>query len=246
MSEVQAEVAAVQDNKSVAQNGNRVTTDSINAKIKGITTYPLVGTTITIAVITMENGFTVTGESACADPANFDLEIGKENAVNNAYDKIWMLEGYLLKERLFRDGLAKSEGVGIAELIKTSKALNQAAAELADLKSVEHIAKTCHEINRAYCQAIGDNSQPAWEEAPEWQRASAIKGVQFHIANPDADPAASHQSWYDQKAAEGWSFGLVKNEELKMHPCMVPYNMLPVEQKAKDYLFRATVHQLAA
>ena len=114
MSEVQAEVVAVQGNQTGAQNGNRVTVESINSKIKGITTYPLVGTTITIAVITMENGFTVTGESACADPANFDLEIGKENAVNNAYDKIWMLEGYLLKERLFRDGLAKSEGVGIA------------------------------------------------------------------------------------------------------------------------------------
>ena len=113
--EVKAEVVAVHGNQAVAPNGNRVTVESIDAKIKGITTYHLPGTTITIAVITMENGFTVTGKSACADPANFDLEIGKENAVNNAYDKIWMLEGYLLKERLFRDGLAQSEGVGIVE-----------------------------------------------------------------------------------------------------------------------------------
>ena len=102
-------VAAV----AAVANGNRVTTDLIDSKIKGITTYRLPDTTITIAVIAMENGFTVTGESACADPANFDEPIGKEMAINNAYDKIWPLEGYLLKERLFRDGLAKSEGVGI-------------------------------------------------------------------------------------------------------------------------------------
>lgn len=96
-------------------NGNRVTEDLIDSKIKGITTYRLPDTTITVAVITMENGFTLTGESACADPANFDADVGKNFAIENAYQKIWPLEGYLLKERLFRDGLAKSEGVGIAE-----------------------------------------------------------------------------------------------------------------------------------
>ena len=94
-------------------NGNRVTTDLIDSKIKGITTYRLPDTTITVAVITLENGFTVTGESACADPANFDADVGKNFAIEKAYQKIEPLEGYLLKERLFRDGLAKSEGVGI-------------------------------------------------------------------------------------------------------------------------------------
>lgn len=103
-------VAAV----AAVATGNRVTNESINAKIKEpVKTYRLPDTTITIAVITLENGFTVTGESACADPANFDAEVGKEMALNNAFDKIWPLEGYLLKERLFLDGLAKSEGVGI-------------------------------------------------------------------------------------------------------------------------------------
>lgn len=96
-------------------NSNCVTPESINAKIKEISTYQLPETTITTAVLTLENGFTVTGESACADPANFDAELGKKIAIENAYDKIWPLEGYLLKERLFRDGLAKSAGVGIAE-----------------------------------------------------------------------------------------------------------------------------------
>lgn len=213
--------------------GNCVTVEGINEKIKGITTYQLPDTTITIAVITLENGFTVTGESACADPANFDAEIGKEMAVNNAFDKIWPLEGYLLKEKLFREGLAKAEGVGIA-----------VSEEAGWLDYAEQIARVAHEINRAYCAALGDTSQPAWEDAPQWQKDSAINGVTFHVENPDADPAASHQSWLNQKIAEGWTYGPVKDADLKEHPCCVPYDDLPVEQKAKDFLFRATVHAL--
>ena len=98
---------------ALVATGNRVTEELINDKIKDITTYRLPDTTITVAVITLENGWMQEGFSACADPANFDEQIGKEMAINNAYDKIWPLEGYLLKERMFRDGLAKSEGVGI-------------------------------------------------------------------------------------------------------------------------------------
>jgi hypothetical protein len=54
-----------------------------------------------MCVIMLENGFTVTGESACASPENFDQEIGNKIAIDNAKQKIWMLEGYLLKQRLF-------------------------------------------------------------------------------------------------------------------------------------------------
>lgn len=109
----------------------------------------------------------------------------------------------------------------------------------------EDIARAAHEINRAYCQALGDESQPAWEDAPEWQRQSALKGVEFHVANPSAGPSHSHDEWLKEKAATGWKWGPVKNPDTKEHPCFVPYGELPVEQKAKDYLFRATVHALA-
>jgi hypothetical protein len=57
--------------------------------------------TLTICILTLKNGFTVTGESACASPENFDAELGKKIARSNAVDKIWALEGYLLKQRLF-------------------------------------------------------------------------------------------------------------------------------------------------
>lgn len=58
--------------------------------------------TLTFCVLTLENGFTVTGESACVSPENFDAEIGKKIAFQNAREKIWLLEGYLLKERLYQ------------------------------------------------------------------------------------------------------------------------------------------------
>lgn len=109
----------------------------------------------------------------------------------------------------------------------------------------EQIARIAHQINRAYCQALGDNTQPHWDNAPEWQRSSAINGVNFHISNPDAGPDHSHNAWLKEKEANGWKYGPVKNPDTKEHPCFVPYDQLPAEQKAKDYLFRAVVHELA-
>ena len=104
------------------------------------------------------------------------------------------------------------------------------------------IASICHEANRAYCKSIGDTSQPSWEEAPDWQKESAIAGVSFHMANPTASPSASHEAWRQHKEAEGWDYGIKKDPFLKQHPCMVPYDELPIEQRRKDYLFRAIVH----
>lgn len=103
------------------------------------------------------------------------------------------------------------------------------------------IARMCHEVNRAYCAALGDYSQPAWEDAPDWQRASAIAGVTFTLANPDAPPSASHESWLAEKRESGWKYGPVKDPDAKEHPCFVPYDDLPPEQRAKDYLFQAVV-----
>lgn len=110
--------------------------------------------------------------------------------------------------------------------------------------NVTDIAQVSHELNKAYCESIGDGSQLPWDEAPEWQRNSAVNGVNFHLENPDASPSASHNSWLKQKEEEGWKYGAVKNPETKEHPCFVPYEELPEYQKAKDYIFRQTVHSL--
>lgn len=108
---------------------------------------------------------------------------------------------------------------------------------------LDSIARVCHEVNRAYCQALGDDTQPTWEGAPEWQRASARMGVDLHLAG-DFGPEASHLSWMQQKLDEGWRWGPTKNPDAKEHPCMVPFAELPREQQAKDFIFRAVVHAL--
>lgn len=55
---------------------------------------------LTFCVLVLKNGFTVTGESACASPENFDAELGRKIARQNAIDKVWPLMGYALKQRL--------------------------------------------------------------------------------------------------------------------------------------------------
>lgn len=110
---------------------------------------------------------------------------------------------------------------------------------------VAMIAMVAHEINAAYASSIGDNSQPSWADAPDWQKASAVAGVNMHLDNPDATPEQSHESWLKQKTEDGWAYGEVKDADKKLHPCFLPYAELPVEQKSKDYLFRAVVHTLS-
>ena len=106
------------------------------------------------------------------------------------------------------------------------------------------IARVCHEANRAYCKTIGDDSQLPWEEAPDWQKASAISGVEFHLAHPRATPADSHHEWMREKARDGWVYGPEKDPEKKEHPCMVNYLALPIEQRVKDHLFISIVRAL--
>lgn len=81
-------------------NAPRLTPAHIDAKIASEAYYVFPGTTLTVCALTLQNGFIVTGESAAASPANFDGAIGRKIARENARQKIWAFEGYLLRERL--------------------------------------------------------------------------------------------------------------------------------------------------
>lgn len=81
-------------------NAPRLTPAAIDAAIVGQDFHVFPGTTLTVCCLLLRNGFTVTGESAAASPENFDEEIGRKIARENARQKIWALEGYLLRERL--------------------------------------------------------------------------------------------------------------------------------------------------
>ena len=83
--------------------GKRVTLDALKANIVKEDFHVFPGSQLTVCVLTLQNGFTVTGESACADPAMFNAEIGQKIARENAERKIWPLMGYALKEEMMRD-----------------------------------------------------------------------------------------------------------------------------------------------
>lgn len=81
-------------------NAPRLTPAHIDAQIVSEAYHVFPGTTLTVCALTLRNGFHVTGESAAASPANFDAEIGRKIAFDNARGKIWALEGYLLRSKL--------------------------------------------------------------------------------------------------------------------------------------------------
>jgi hypothetical protein len=170
----------------------------------------------TVVALKTRNGFTVYGKSACASPENFNAELGVKIARQDAVNQLWPLMGYALREKLANDD---------------------------PRAKLDSIARVAHEVNRSYCQALGDNSQPAWEDAPAWQRESARMGVDLHVSG-DFGPEASHISWMKQKVEDGWVYGPQKDPEAKTHPCIVPFDQLAPEQQAKDHLFRGVVHAL--
>lgn len=81
-------------------NAPRLNPDMIDATIVSEQYHVFPGTTLTVCALTLRNGYIVTGESAAASAQNFDEAIGRKIARENARNKIWALEGYLLRERL--------------------------------------------------------------------------------------------------------------------------------------------------
>ena len=78
----------------------RLTPDLIDSKIEYCEYFRVTNTTVTICAMVLKNGFTVVGKSAAVSTDNFDAELGKKIARDDAREQIWSLEGYLLKEKL--------------------------------------------------------------------------------------------------------------------------------------------------
>lgn len=111
--------------------------------------------------------------------------------------------------------------------------------------TIEQIAEVCHEVNREYCEFLGDYSIKPWEDAEDNIKGSAVDGVKFRIDFPTVSPQEMHFNWSKFKLADGWKYGPVKDVELKTHPCLVEYKDLPEDQKAKDYIFSSVVGALS-
>lgn len=103
--------------------------------------------------------------------------------------------------------------------------------------TIETIAKACHEANRSYCQALGDDSQPKWGLTPDNIKQSAIDGVLKVVKGEITKPSDLHTSWYNFKVKDGWTYGTIKDSVNKTHPSLVPYEDLSESEKLKDALF---------
>lgn len=110
-----------------ANKAPRVTPKDIDNAVIAHQFHVFEGTMLTVCVVTLDNGFTITGESACASPANFNKEIGERIALENAKQKIWPLLGFRLKDRL-RDAadLAKEEPLGYQSRVRAEQSDLQA------------------------------------------------------------------------------------------------------------------------
>ncbi len=112
------------------------------------------------------------------------------------------------------------------------------------MNSTTEIAEIAHEANRIYCRSLGDYSQLPWDFCEQWQRDTVMDGVVAISKDIVTEPGQSHENWLKFKKEEGWSFGTKKDESLKTHPYMVPFDELTAEQQMKDYLFFAIVTTL--
>jgi hypothetical protein len=128
-----AEIAFEQEIQAKGLTAPRLTPADIDAVIVDEAYHLFPGTTLTVCCLTLRNGFSVVGESATASAANFDESIGRRLARSDARDKIWRLEGYLLRERLhaapiigpsaerLKDALIRVVGISDEKELRTAK-----------------------------------------------------------------------------------------------------------------------------
>jgi hypothetical protein len=108
---------------------------------------------------------------------------------------------------------------------------------------VEKIAEVAHEANRAYQRVLGETPDPSWPETTQVQREAARMGVNT-VLEHGGGAQHQHEAWLVHKVAMGWSWGPVKDPNLKTHPNLVPWAEVPAVQKKKDELWLGVVRAL--
>lgn len=177
---------------------------------------------LTICFLTTQSGFTVSGESACVSPENFDEELGKKYAYEAAFNKLWQLFGFNLKQKIYEEG--RKPGEDMTETF------------------IEVAARTAHAVNNEIRRFKDPNEVVVpWDAASDAQRESTKAGITALMRNPHLTAEQQHELWFDHMKAQGWSYGPVKDEATKTHPCMVKYSQLDAGDRLKDATFQAVV-----
>lgn len=113
--------------------------------------------------------------------------------------------------------------------------------ELFSPHEITCVARVVLAANTTYVQSLGEWVAGGWSEAPESDKKSILAGVEHQLTElqlgNEVSPSESHQRWLTRKRLGGWKYGEVKKPEQKEHPCCVPYEELPEDQKLKDHLF---------
>lgn len=160
--------------------------------------------------------------------------------------RVYLDEAGQAKLRAFLNAIPEAVESAKAQLEREAEeAIVREAAECA--VTVEQVAIVCHEANRglqAVLPAEGVPVAPAWDDLTGGERNTVRDGVVYAATHPTATPAEMHGSWLRSKRADGWVYGPVKDTIAKTHPCLVPYDELPFENRVKDDLFRAVVAAL--
>lgn len=95
----------------------------------------------------------------------------------------------------------------------------------------EQIAPIVHEAIRGMQKACHQNVSPSWDEAT-WEKDSTIDNVKLAMTSPT--PGQAHQNWMEERLAQGWTYGEVRDNDFKTNPSLVPFDKLPDYEKAKD------------
>lgn len=110
---------------------------------------------------------------------------------------------------------------------------------------IHSVALIAHESNRMLQIVNGDEVSPIWDCLEEPERERTVNGVAFALRNGDVCPKELHENWCKDMYADGYKRGETIDRANLTHPNLVPFEKLPVDQKAKDALFAGIVGSLS-
>lgn len=107
------------------------------------------------------------------------------------------------------------------------------------------IARTVHEAVRAWNAAHDKTPLAPWPQAPDWMKSSTMESVLWVLENPDASVSDQHDQWVEQRRRDGWTYGNTRDEALKTHPQIIPFEELSDFERKKDAIVRSLSLTLA-